>query len=253
MPEVLVETRTIDEVLDRLDQEVERALRHSSRLAYFACLYRAVTRRVRDGILAGRFEDGRRMGRLDVIFANRYLAALVAHRNGRKATRSWTEAFDAAGATHLVILQHLLLGMNAHINLDLGIAAAQTAPGSELPRLKRDFDEISLLLGEMLNDVQERLARVSPWMGLLDRVGGRSDEQICTFCLSGSRDLAWHSAQRLAGMQSPAMRAEIDRLDRTVALLMRPIQRPGPAVTAALALVRAREPRDIAQVVRALA
>lgn len=253
MHQSYAQTRTIDEVLDRLDVEVDRALRARSRLAYFACLYRAVTRRVRDGIAAGRFEDGPRMERLDVIFANRYLDALEAHRRGRRATRSWTDTFDAAGAAHLVILQHLLLGMNAHINLDLGIAAAETAPGSDLPRLRRDFDEISRLLGEMLDDVQRRLASVSPWMGLLDVVGGRSDEQICTFCLSGSRDLAWYSAQRLAKLRESAVPAEIDRLDRAVALLVRPIRRPGPAVAAALALVRARETGDVARVVQALA
>src|SRR5690606_41399624 len=59
-----------------------------------------------------------------------------------------------------LVLQHLLLGMNAHINLDLGIAAAETAPGTALPALKRDFDEITTLLGEMLDDVQDRIGRI---------------------------------------------------------------------------------------------
>jgi len=33
------------------------------------------------------------------------------------------------------------------------------APGAALPALQRDFDEISRLVGEMLDDVQRRLAR----------------------------------------------------------------------------------------------
>jgi hypothetical protein len=253
MPAALAaEARTIQEVLDRLDAEIERAVRDGSRTAYFACLYRGVTQRVLDGIRAGRFQDGARMERRDVVFANRYLAALAAYQRREPATRSWQLAFDAARLKRLVILQHLLLGMNAHINLDLGIAAARVAPGAALPALKHDFDEISRLLGEMLDDVQRRIARVSPWMGLLDRVGGRSDENICSFCLGGSRDLAWLWAQRFARVPSASMATEVDRLDRTVALLTEPIARPAPVVATALALVRARETNDVARVVAAL-
>jgi hypothetical protein len=253
MPETVSAPRSIQEVLDRLDEEIEIAVQNGSRTAYFACLYRGVTQRVLDGIRAGRFQDGPRMERLDVAFANRYLAAIGAYRRNEQASRSWQLSFDAARLKRLVILQHLLLGMNAHINLDLGIAAAQVAPGSALPPLKRDFDEISRLLGEMLDDVQSRIARVSPWMGLLDRVGGRTDEQICSFCLGGSRDLAWLWAQRFAGLNSSHLPREVDLLDRTVAVLTEPIRRPGPALATALALVRARETSDVGRVVAALA
>lgn len=253
MPAAFVKPRSIKEVLDRLDAEIEVAVREGSRAAYFACLYRGVTQRVAEGIQAGRFRDGPRMERLDVVFANRYLAAIHAHRTAQALTRSWQLTFEAARLNRLVILQHLLLGMNAHINLDLGIAAAQTAPGSALLALKHDFDEISRLLGEMLDDVQSRIARVSPWMGLLDRAGGRSDEEICSFCLGGSRDLAWRWAQRFAAVPRAAVPQEVECLDRVVALLTRPIQRPAPAVAAALTLVRARESSNVARVVAALA
>ncbi|HEX7243844.1 MAG TPA: DUF5995 family protein [Longimicrobiaceae bacterium] len=250
MPQTLSPaTTTIDEVIARLDDVAASAVRDNSRLAYFACLYRGVTRRVRDGIAAGRFEDGPRMERLDVIFAGRYLAALEAYRRGGRAPRSWTAAFDGTRARHLLIVQHLVLGINAHINFDLGIAAAQTSPGYELRGLKRDFDEISALLGEMLDDVQDRIARVSPWMGVLDRIGSRTDEEICTFCLGGSRDAAWRAAERFAVLGKDALPAELDHLDRVVAALAHPIRSPGPLVQAGLLLARAREPGDVARVV----
>ena len=252
MPDTSPPARTIQEVLDRLDAQIELAVRNASRTAYFACLYRAVTARVQDGIRAGRFQDGPRMEKLDVVFANRYLAALEAYQRGQPTTRSWKAAFTAAELKRLVILQHLLLGMNAHINLDLSIAAATVAPGSTLPALKHDFDEISVLLGEMLDDVQRRINGVSPWLGLLDRVGGRSDEDIFTFSLSGSRNLAWHWAQRFARVAAPSMPWEINRLDWAVSLLTVPISRPTPMVATALALVRAREISDVSRVVAAL-
>jgi hypothetical protein len=243
---------SIDEVVSRLDAVIARSRRDNSRLGYFACLYRSVTARVGEGIVAGRFQDGPRMERLDVVFANRYLAALDAYQAGRRPTRSWAVAFDAGGGS-LLILQHLLLGMNAHINLDLGIAAAQTSPGRDLPPLEHDFREISRLLGEMLDDVQSKIARVSPWMGVLDRVGMRTDEEICTFCLGGSRDLAWKWAQRFATVDRARLPHEIDALDRVVAGLAAPIRSPGVFLRPVLTAVRLREPRDVAPVLDALA
>jgi hypothetical protein len=247
-----VGARTIEEVLDRLDAEIDDAVRSGSRNAFFTCLYRSVTRRVLDGIRSGRFEDGPRMERLDVVFANRYLEALHAYQRNERTTESWQVTFDAARRGRLAILQHLLLGMNAHINLDLGIAAAQVAPGASLPALRRDFDEINRLLSEMLDDVQDRLARVSPWMGLLDRVGARSDEAICSFCIAGARDLAWKWAERFVVVSATELNAEMDLLDEAVTLLSVPIRRPTLLVATALAVVRMRERSDIAEVVKAL-
>ena len=243
---------TIGEVVARLDAAIDRARRENSRLGFFACLYRSVTVRVAEGIAAGRFQDGPRMERLDVIFANRYLAALEAYQAGRRPTRSWQAAFDAARGGNLLILQHLLLGINAHINLDLGIAAAQTSPGAQIHALKHDFDEISRLLGEMLDGVQDRLARVSPWMGVLDRIGVRTDEEVCTFCLGGSRDLAWKWAQRFATVDRARLPQEIDALDHVVAVMAKAIHKPHFWLRPVLTAVRLREPRDVGPVLDAL-
>jgi len=56
--------------------------------------------------------------------------------------------------------QHLLLGMNAHINLDLGVAAARVCPADQLPNLKNDFDRINLILSDLIGAVQEELAEI---------------------------------------------------------------------------------------------
>ena len=244
---------TLDEVIAQLDAVIARSRRDNSRLGYFACLYRSVTVRVRDGIADGRFQDGPRMARLDVMFANRYLAALDAYQNGRPHSRSWKAAFDAATGSSLLILQHLLLGMNAHINLDLGVAAAQTSPGRDLAALEHDFREISRLLGEMLDEVQDKIARVSPWMGVLDWAGDRMDEQICNAGLGGSRDLAWRWAQRFASVEPARLQHEIDALDAMVAALAAPIAKPGGFLRPLLAIVRLREPKDVGKVLDALA
>ena len=48
----------------------------------------------------------------------------------------WSVAFHAAHRRPPIIFQHLLLGMNAHINLDLGIACAEVAPGPAIDDLE---------------------------------------------------------------------------------------------------------------------
>jgi len=63
--------QTIDDVLSALDAIVQQSYDRASRLGYFAALYRRVTCAVRDGITAGRFQNGPRMEKLDVVFASR--------------------------------------------------------------------------------------------------------------------------------------------------------------------------------------
>ena len=244
--------QTIGQVITQLDQVIERCIRDESRLGFFAALYRNVTVKVRDDIAAGRFEDGPRMERLDVIFANRYLEALHRFWRGEQTTASWAVTFQAARLQSPIILQHMLLGMNAHINLDLAIAAVHTSPGTELPGLKRDFFEITVLLSEMIDRVQTRLDRVSPWLRIIDRVGGRTDEQICAFAIGAARDLAWRTAEELAAASPDKFEQEVASHDRSVAALGRGIQSPGRLLGAGLALIRVRESRPVPQVIQML-
>ena len=102
-------------------------------------------------------------------------------------TRSWELALDAAEARRPIVLQHLLLAINAHVNLDLGIAAAETAPGDALPSLRRDFDRINEIIASLIAGVRHDLATISPWIGLLDRLGGRHDDEIIRFSMEVAR------------------------------------------------------------------
>lgn len=244
---------TIAAVIERMDAIVDDCIRNESRMGYFAALYRNVTVKVRDGIAAGRFQDGPRMERLDVIFANRYLDAYEAFTVGRPPSKCWGVAFDAAGAGSHIILQHLLLGMNAHINLDLAIAAAQTSPGDDFAELKRDFEEITVLLGEMLDEVQNRLNSVSPWFGLLDIVGGNDDERLGAFGMRTARDLAWKAGGSLSYSPADLFDRQTALHDEVVTKLAQVIASPpGFIFRIGLALVRFRERKSVPEVIRAL-
>ena len=247
-----VTVQTIAEVISELDQVIAWAYKHKSPLGYFATLYRKVTMKVERGIQAGFFDDSLRMERLDVVFANRYLEALSLYLQGKTPTRSWLVAFEAAQNPRLIILQHLFLGINAHINLDLGIAAAKLVPLSEMPSFKNDFDKINLILAEMEDEVQEMINSVSPRLALLDYIGGRTDERFADFSLNVAREAAWRAAMQLALVTSDQLDEEISRLDELTAGLARLIVKPGHLAQLVIRIIHWRECKETRRIIQAL-
>ena len=136
-------------------------------------------------------------------------------------------SFESAGQWRPLTLQHLLLGMNAHINLDLGVAAAHTCPGDSLPSLKQDFDEISALLSELVDDVQDRIAQISPLLGWIDHTGNRADEALINFSMGRARDASWDFAQKLAPLAQEQQLSEIASQDKVASVFSHLIRRPG--------------------------
>ena len=219
--------QSIDAVLRELDRVLAESRRQQSRLGYFAALYRDVTARVKAAIENGEFDDAARMERLDVRFAERYLDALAARGTEDGPPRVWARTFAVAERWRPLILQHLLLGINAHINLDLGIAADAITTEDSLPALKDDFDRINQILGSLVEDVQTRVAAVSPWIGTLDRLAGRADEVISNVCLVRAREDAWAFATTLAGLDADERAETIVAKDRETARRTDTILQPG--------------------------
>jgi hypothetical protein len=242
---------TIEEVLEALDSIIARALEEGSRVGYFAAVYRVVTAKIAEGIATGFFDDRERMQRLDVAFPDRYLSALGRYQSGGMATRSWELALQATAASPPIMLQHLLVGINAYINLDLGIAAAETAPGRALAGLRRDFDRINEIIASLIARVEHDIAEVSPWIGLLDRIGGRHDEVIVRFSIEVARTEAWRFAVELAPLAREGWAGPIGARDARVAHLARRVLKPG-WLSAGLLVIRARESTDVRRNIEAL-
>lgn len=224
-----------------------------SRLGYFAALYHRVTLRIRDGITRGEFEDNPRMERLDVRFANRYLLAVEQHLAGTQPSAVWRVAFETAERWPPLVLQHLLVGMNAHINVDLGIAAARTAPGPKLAGLKNDFDKINAILGELSTGVEDELAHIWPPLRFVLAAAGTVDDVILNFSMSRARQAAWEFATQLAAVPDEARQAQlIAQKDREMAILGTLIAHPGPVVNAVLLPIRLTEAGHVRSKISAL-
>jgi hypothetical protein len=251
MPSPHVET--ISDVLDALDSVISRAVETRSRLGYFAAIYRQVTARIADGITSGVFDDGPRMERFDVTFAKRYLTELEAVlAGGEPKTMSFEIAARAAESSRPIILQHLLLGINFHINIDLGVAAAATAPGDALPTLRRDFDLVNEIIAALIAGVEEDLAELSPFIGLLDVIGGRHDEEVIRFSIEVARAQAWRFAVELAPLDPADWAGPIRARDARVAHVARAITNPG-LLSAGLLVIRAGERHDVRETIEILA
>ncbi|HEV7888784.1 MAG TPA: DUF5995 family protein [Acidimicrobiales bacterium] len=239
---------SVDEVLAALDALIQRSIQDKDRIGYFAAVYRNVTQRVKDGIAEpGFFDDPARMEALDVVFANRFLAAAA----GPDPTRSWEAALRAAQSPRPIILQHLLVGINAHINLDLGIAAATVAPGHKLAGLRGDFDRINEILASLMAGVEDDVCELSPWIGLLRRIGGRDGDALVKFSIEVARTEAWAFASELAPLAPDHWPGPIGARDAVVARLAHTVLHPG-WLSVGLTVIRSREGNDVGRTIEAL-
>ncbi len=196
-----MQATTIDQVLARLEAIIEDCIKTNNRAGYFAALYYKVTRSVKEGILSGRFENGQRMEQLDVLFANRYLAAYDQWRAGQKPTGSWEVAFTTAEKRGKLVLQHLLLGMNAHINLDLGIATVETMQGEDIHHISNDFNQINTIIASLTYEVMNEINRVSPLLSLMGLHATNYNSILIQFSIGNARDGAWRFAEELSRKQ----------------------------------------------------
>lgn len=244
--------KSIEEVIVRLTEIVAWAEQKQSAMGYFASLYQGMTIAVRDGIKQGKFEDAKRMEELDVRFAQRYLDAFDAYQKGQKTTSSWQKAFDAAKSNNITVIQHLMLGVNAHINLDLAIAAAETAPNEKIFALQADFDKINDTIAELTEQVQDKLAEIWLPFRLMDTMLKTEDEGVINFSIKMARTFSWVSAMALAPMNATQKATKIIEMDKFVAQLATKIINPGWVMSSALWAIRMGESGNVAQKIKIL-
>jgi hypothetical protein len=245
--------QTIDQVLQALDEIIGQSWQARGRIGYFAALYRRVTRAVKDGIAQGRFQNGPLMETLDVVFASRYLDAVKQFQTGCQPTQSWRVAFNAASDIRPLVLQQLLAGMNAHINLDLGIASAEVAPGAQILALRTDFFQINQVLADQVSAVENEMGEISPMIHLLEDIDLRTATQIINFNIDVARDLAWAFAMRMAVTPSVLWPAAVAAKDAETALFGQTLVHPGPPIDVLLAPIRLPESDDIRRNIDVLA
>ena len=251
-------TSTLDAVVSALDSVIEWSIATSSRLGYFAALYKRITIAVGTAVKNGAFQDGPRMDRFDAAFAGRYFDALNGYFHPKQfpqPTRSWQRTFDAADRPDPIILQHMLAGVNAHIELDLGITAQKIAPALKLPKLHDDFNTINAVLASQVNGVVHDINQLSPALADLYRVLADNEIFLINQAVATMRDSAWRFAILLAAVPRFARPLAIRVRDRQVAAQVEVIYDPPGLIGLIQSTVRGvaeRESRDVVRNIQVL-
>jgi hypothetical protein len=247
-----MQANSIDDVLRILDGIIADTKAKRDPLGYFPALYRQVTLTVKQKIAAGYFDDGPRMERFDALFANRYFAAYDAWTSGGTPTQSWQVAFQGTRSGQLIILQDLLVGINAHINLDLGVVAGETFQGAALQSFHGDFNKINQVLSTLLPQVEDTVCEFSPLLGILAKIGGKDAISALDFSMDAARDDAWMHASLLSLLPPEAWPMTVQTIDDKVAFLGKLITQPSMLVKQAVDLIRETESKDVPAIIDAL-
>ena len=214
---------------------------------YFPALYSRVTTRIGESIDKGTFEDGPGLDRFATRFASHYVAA---SRDQASRAKCWQACWNVAGDRRLLIVQHLLLGINAHVNYDLPRVVVELADErGDLQSLRHDFDTVNEVLAATYTDVVKDLDRVSRWANSAIRLGGG---RAFNFSLTLARARAWQAATAMYPLSAEGRRAYSDELDRLVSVLAYLITRPALPVRPLVSLARRLEEHDPQKVVTAL-
>ncbi|CAD0006404.1 DUF5995 family protein [Flavobacterium salmonis] len=238
---------TINEVIQLLDEIIETSKLEQSSIGLFTMLYREVTVRIKEGIADGSFQNGERMEKLDVIFANRYLKAYYQYKAKEKTSDCWEFSFKQAESFWPIVVQHLLLGINAHVNLDLGIASAEVSTIENIKDLESDFNQINIILSNLVEHVEKCLIKIWPTLAIILKLSGKIDNFFIDFSMKTARDGAWKFANEFVTTSEDQREASTQKRDKRIAEIARLVSNPGYFVSAVFKFIRLFERGDVAQ------
>ena len=218
---------TVDEAVERMEQitayiETHALYPNLDGLNCFNYLYTVITKRIREGIATGFFEDRLFLTQLDVEFANRYFDALRAAAVNSNVPRVWRSLLDKRSNRRIEPIQFAIAGVNAHINYDLAVAvvetctALRTEPNSGTQR--SDYQKVNQIFAEEMTGLRQHyenaLARI------IDGVTAPVLDVVCNWSVVTARNAAWNAAERLWDIRRRGEPEEafVARLDKFAAM-----------------------------------
>jgi hypothetical protein len=238
---------TIDEVILFLDEIIEASKLEQSAIGLFTTLYREVTLQIKHGIETGLFQNPERMGKLDVIFANRYLKAYYQFKAKEKCSECWEFSFTKGEEYWPIVVQHLLLGINAHVNLDLGIACAQVSTPESIFDLHSDYNKINEILSNLVEGVEKCLVEIWPTLTYILKLSGKIDNFFIDFSMKTARDGAWKYATEFVLLPENQRETSIQERDIKITKIAQLVSNPGYFVSSIFKLIRLFEKGTVAQ------
>lgn len=195
-----------DPLTDMMQELIDNWQPVKDRRAIFLQCYRTMTANTLAAVADGRFHDAAGVTGLLNRFADYYFGALAAYDRAPGQTPAiWQHAFDAARQNKSNVLQHMFLGVNAHINYDLALTLYDVLheEWSSLTATQRDgryqdYCLVNKIIAETIDQVQDEVVkRESPLLALVDWLGGRMDEFFVVEMLTGWREDVWRKGVEL--------------------------------------------------------
>lgn len=187
---------SMDEVIARM-QTIESALPAADGVACFNRMYLEVTLAVAEQVQRQLFADANWISRLDVVFANRYFAAIDAlSAPAADQPPAWRPLLQARSTPGIEPIQFALAGMNVHINYDLPLAVVATC--TELGTAPTDgthhadFQRVDQLLDAAEQSVRESFEPAD--VRNVDKHVAAVLNLVCNWKLNEARDIAWATA-----------------------------------------------------------
>lgn len=219
---------TVPEVVSRLTEIRDCAGKAAPQcgISYFSDLYLTITQSIWGHIRAGAFfADDEYLARLDVHFGNRYFDALRAWADGHAPPRAWQVLFAVPNDGEITAIQLAGAGVNAHINLDLAVAAVDT--GREMGdgeldtgSRRQDYERVNVVFAErmdaLLRGLLEERAAAGGTTEPLSAVG-----RVLTRIVAAARQFAWEDAEVLWPLprRSDAWHAKEQQMDAVACLI----------------------------------
>lgn len=207
---------------------LDSALPRRDGIAVFNRVYLTVTKEADRRIDAGPLADARAAVTLNVVFAERYLAAVEAVSEGRRPPACWRPLFQFRHHPGVRPLQFALAGINAHIGHDLALAVVDTCRtlDCEPAWLEDEFEQV----GDLLTALEERIREdLMPGPDLL-QLADPLTHLAGAWSLDRARDAAWTTARALWALRGlPDVAEEFAaRLDLAVGFAGRMLLTPLP-------------------------
>lgn len=193
------------DLIHRMQAQSQAWGQTGDRRAVFLECYTLMTGNMLGAIEASRFHDGEWAGRLLLRFAAYYFQALEAYdQKDIPCTQVWRFAHDCACEGKLHVLQHLLLGINAHINYDLVLSLVdlldQEWEGLSPDQRRHRYEDhclVNEVIAATIDTVQDTVVeRYDPRLDWVDRLLGRLDERLLSALISRWRQEVWEEALR---------------------------------------------------------
>src|SRR5690606_13887811 len=151
---------TVAEAVAGLSALEEVLYSRRDRRGVFVTAYLLITKTLQAWIIDGRFADDKWTERYLLALANLYRQALEAYeaQHRENVPKAWQQSLDTSRSGLALIIQDLILGINAHINRDLPFALVKAGIEKKTATRYQDHLLVNDALRETTDVVQDRIA-----------------------------------------------------------------------------------------------